>query len=197
MARIGVSKPIAALAITAAVTLLAGCGGDGSEPPIATAATGEASASASASKTPALSSPQAELAAYLTAQRKWVSCLREYGLDPPDPDQYGRVIWRNIPVKADSGFEKGQQACKSLQSAPPPSVVKMASQPLTPAQIELKRRYSACMQKNGAPDFPDPGPDGEFPETTRWNQTSAGAARATEACASIIGDPAKSGPGVG
>jgi len=80
--------------------------------------------------------------------------------------------------------------------AMPASVQALVDPPLTAEQKAIKRRYATCMQTHGAPDFPDPGPDGNF-AMRQWNETSAGAARATRACASIIGEPIATGPGVG
>jgi hypothetical protein len=176
--------------------MLAGCGGS-SAPEIATARTaGPTATSSKAGPAPSAIGAKADIQKYLEAQRAWVDCLRKHGLNPPDPNQYGSVLWTDMPVKANSSFVKAMNACASLQMAPPASVIQAQRVPLTPEEIAIKRRYARCMQQNGAPDFPDPGPDGEFADKP-WDQTSSGAAKATAKCAPIIGDPVSSGPGVG
>ncbi|MEV0491138.1 hypothetical protein [Streptomyces atratus] len=59
---------------------------------------------------------------------------------------------------------------------------------LAKEEIRKNQQYAECMQEHGAPDFPDTGADGHFRDVT-WDSTSAGAKRATRACASIIGIP--------
>jgi hypothetical protein len=138
---------------------------------------------------------QAELADYLVHQRAWVACMHQHNVDLPDPDKFGRILLRSRD-KGNPAFEVAAKACRSLEMPMPGSVASMANPKLTDAEKAVKRKYSACMQKHGAPDFPDPGPDGQFLDK-QWNQTSAGATGATKACASIIGDPTNPGPGVG
>jgi hypothetical protein len=177
---------LAALAALAACALvgLTGCGG-AKDPQVASAASGRPVVTTTA---PAAN----EVSAYIEAMRAWANCLRGEGIEVTDPDPTGQVTFPGDPaaLKADPKFLAAQTKCKSLQPPVPESVLHLRQPKLTAAQIDEMRQYARCMQQNGAPDFPDPGADG-YPArgATTWNQTSAGAQKATQACAHIIGDP--------
>jgi hypothetical protein len=173
---------------------LAGCGGEGDAPKVPTA--GGDSASAASGKTAAPGGGD-DVSAYVNAQREWVNCLRENGVDAPDPDAKGQVDFGdNAALKKDTKFLNASEKCASLVAAVPESLENANQPKLTPQQIKVKRDYADCMQKNGAPDFPDPGPDGTA-QGSEWDQTSAGAKRATRVCAPIIGDPVDQPEGKG
>ncbi|MFM9607307.1 hypothetical protein [Streptomyces niveiscabiei] len=132
-----------------------------------------------------------DVAEYVRGQRAWVACLRTEGVDVPDPDAQGQVDLGDAAArKADSKFRAASEKCADVKPPVPESVLEKLRPELSDQQKETQRRYAACMQTKGAPDFPDPGPDGYPPEDARWNQTSAGAKRAIRACAPVIGDPA-------
>lgn len=171
------------------VLVVTGCSGQ-SSPGVATAVTTSSGAQPSISATMPVGGVQAELAAYIEHQRSWVRCMHEHGVDVPDPDKYGTIRMTERPP------EKAQMACKPLKVAVPASVERLALPPLTAAEKKIKQDYSRCMQTHGAPDFPDPGPDGHFLDTP-WDQASAGAVQAGKVCAPIIGDPVPTGPGIG
>ncbi|MER5948277.1 hypothetical protein ABT127_19705 [Streptomyces sp. NPDC001904] len=130
-----------------------------------------------------------ELGDYVEAQRAWVKCLRGAGLDAPDPDAKGKVdLGDQSKWKRDPKALAAQEKCADL-SVPVPDSVEKAQQPeLSKAEIAKNRKYARCMQDNGASDFPDTDAGGHFQDVT-WDSTSAGAKRATRACASIIGIP--------
>lgn len=139
--------------------------------------------------------------AYVDAVREFVRCLRSKGVDVSDPDAKGHYTWGGDAqaLKADPTFLAAQDACKDL--VPPVPEGLEDKPPLTPEEIEVRRHYARCMQDNGVPAFPDPGPDGYPPDTndgsSPWDPTTAGAKRATAACASIIGAPADPSAGEG
>lgn len=141
--------------------------------------------------TPTASTGTDDVAAYLAGMRAWVACLRGKGVDVTDPDPTGQVTFIGDPaqLKSDQTFQQAQESCRSLQPPVPESVLSQRRPKLSPEQIETMRQYATCMQGNGAPDFPDPGPDGYPDRTITWNQGSAGARHAAGVCASIIGDP--------
>jgi hypothetical protein len=159
-----------------AVLALTGCGG-GTSPTVASAG-GKPTAAASTD----------ERTAYVDGVRDWVKCLRKHHVQVSDPDSHGNVEFSGdkAKLKADPAFRSAQEACKDKL---PPIPADLEDHPsLSPQQIAQRRRYAACMRSHGAPDFPDPAADGNYPDT-RWDQDSAGARRATKACAPIIGAP--------
>lgn len=187
--------PVAGLVAGLALAL-AGCGGGSAAPQVPTAATGRSSGPASPeASTAALQGSSAEIAAYVAAQRKWVACMHDHGVDLPDPEANGVVNLKSFK-KNEPASRKAWLECQPALVAMPESVQRLIQPKLTEEQKAVKRRYASCMQANGAPDFPDPGTDGHF-QSRAWTQTSVGAQRATRACASIIGDPVDAGSGVG
>jgi hypothetical protein len=123
-------------------------------------------------------------------------------VDVTDPDpkgdfQFGGDLGK---LKLDPKFVAAQEHCRDLL---PPRPAGLDDKPVkTAAEIETARAYARCMRVSGAPDFPDPGPDGYYPDrrsdgSTVWDQNSDGARRAERACASVIGDPTDTGSGVG
>lgn len=159
-----------------------------SDPKVATAVPSGAATTTSSTR-PGASD---DVGMYLDGMRTWVKCLREKGIDVSDPDPLGQVTFPGDPAaqKADPKFEQAQQQCAAVRPPIPDSVLEQRKPRLTPEQVETNRKYAQCMQGNGAPDFPDPGPDGYPPRDKKWDQASAGARKASQTCAPIIGDPA-------
>lgn len=186
------------------VLALAGCGGgNGGGAKVPSADGGSGGSSVSATAAGGAQGAGSEAAAYVEGQRKWVACMRKNGIDLPDPDSKGRVdiSGQGPQIKKSSQFISASQKCKGLM-APMPEGFEEANEPkLTPAQIKATRDYADCMQKNGAPDYPDPGPDGYTLDDNSgrqvWDQTSAGAKRATRLCAPIAGEPTDAPAGKG
>jgi hypothetical protein len=175
----------AAVAATAVIVTLAGCGG-GEEPQVAsanTAAPGPSGTSGAAS--------DSDVASYLDGVRSWVACLRKEGVDVTDPDPTGQVTFPGdaAALKSDPEFLAAQEKCRSLEVPAPEAIQELRRPKLSAEQIETRRTYAECMQRSGAPDFPDPGSDGYSSRDSTWDQTSSGARKATRACAAIIGDP--------
>jgi hypothetical protein len=183
------------LAAVASVVALAlsGCGGDDGESEIPTAASGGATTSSVGSDG---QSGGDDVAAYVQAQREYVKCLRENGVDAPDPDDKGTIDFGdNLALKKDAKFQAATEKCADHLTAVPESIEKDNQSKLTAEQIKVKQRYAQCMQENGAADFPDPGPDGLGQGD--WDQSSAGAKRAIRICGPIVGVPATPSPGKG
>lgn len=128
---------------------------------------------------------------YIDLQRRWVRCARAQGLDVPDPDDTGQVLIPVTPkLRADPGpANRAMDACAKFAVTPPDSVMKLRDEKvhLTAAEKEMFRKYTACMQTSGAPDFPDPKPNGTLGDG-EWVQDSAGARRASAKCGPIVGD---------
>lgn len=181
------SHRLLAVLATGVLTLVAGCG-SGETPQVATA--GGATSSASAS------GPSDVVAAYVDSVREFVACVRAKGVKVTDPDARGRFTYEGDPrtLKADPNFRAAQQAC-AAKLPPVPQELEDPLPPLSAEEIEKAREYAKCMRENGAPDFPDPGPDGYFTDDDgrpTWDQDSAGARRATDTCERMMGhDPDK------
>jgi hypothetical protein len=178
------------LSVAAAVVagvVLAGCGGNDGGARVPTAGGGHTSAAAPKSGDP--------VAAYVDSQREWVGCMRKNGVDLPDPDAKGRVELgdQGRALKKDPRFLDASKKCAGLQGTVPEGFEEGNEAPLSPEQIAAAREFAACMQKNGAPDYPDPGPDGRVPDDNSgkaaWDQDSAGAKRAARICGPIAGEP--------
>jgi hypothetical protein len=136
------------------------------------------------------------VAAYVQAQQTYVKCLRENGVDAPDPDEKGTIDFGgDLDVKKDPKFLAAAEKCAEFLTAVPESIEKGNQDKFTAEQIKVKQQYAKCMQDNGAPDFPDPGPDGLG--QGEWDQSSAGGQRATRICGPIVGVPATPSPGKG
>ncbi|MEU1468377.1 hypothetical protein ABZ434_09160 [Streptomyces sp. NPDC005761] len=175
----GAASLLLALAVT-------GCGGGGDTGDGEVASVGKGEEGGSSSAAPGASS---ELAEYVEAKRKWVACLRENGLDAPDPDAKGNVdLGDTRKAKQDPKFLDAQEKCQDLVVPVPDSLEREMQPALSAQEIEQKKRYAKCMQESGAPDFPDTDDKG-FSEEVVWDSTSAGAKRAQRACGEIAGIP--------
>lgn len=196
------NRVLPAVVASIAAFALTGCGGDDGGSKVPTAGGGDSSASAT---TTGEQGGGDEVAAYVKAQRDWVECLRDSGVDAPDPDEKGEVDFGGADgaraLKKDPTFLKASQKCADKKATVPQSIEDANRPKLTAAQIKVARDFAACMQKNGAPDYPDPGPDGyqknDNSGIPEWDQSSAGAQRATRICAPISGNPTNQPPAKG
>jgi hypothetical protein len=150
------------IATLAALTCLAvaGCRGDTDKGDGVATAGGTPTSSATANNSNA-GADDGDMAGKM---RKFASCMREHGIDMPDPevDDQGRVRMQigeggqegggNPPDK--EKFEAAQKECQQYlpNGGEPPK--------MDPADVEKMRRFAKCMRENGVPDFPDPQPDG-------------------------------------
>jgi hypothetical protein len=114
---------------------LAGCGGHGRKPGVATVGgTGKANPSPTASVDPQ------------TALLNFARCMREHGVDMPDPDSDGKVT-----IMASGGSTSGnktqvdaaQAACRQYMpnGGAPPS--------MSPEELDQLRKFAQCMREHG------------------------------------------------
>jgi hypothetical protein len=141
------------LAVTCFVLGLAlgGCGGNANAPEVASANRGSPSTQANTEDV---------LNQYVDAQRVWVKCLRDHGLDVADPDTKGTVNFG--AAKQDPKLGAAIEACSTVQPRVP-AVLDQPPPPLTAEELDRHRNYSKCMRANGLPNWPDPLPDGSYP----------------------------------
>ncbi|MFJ7960220.1 hypothetical protein ACIQ62_28420 [Streptomyces sp. NPDC096319] len=193
------------LAAAAAVTAFAltGCGGGGDDGAGKIPTAGDGSSSTATGKATngdgtGSGGGKDDVTAYIEAKRAWVTCLRENHVDAPDPDANGQVDLGDAgTLKKNPAFLRASGKCSSLNPPVPAEIERRLAPKLTPEQIRTQRAYADCMQKNGAPDFPDPEPDGNVYGDVQWDSTTAAAKQAARSCAPIIGDPVEQGPGKG
>jgi hypothetical protein len=90
---------------------------------------------------------------------KWTQCMRDHGVNLPDPDSNsgggisGQSRKPEVPAPEDPKMKAAIEACRSLMpnGGAPPNV--------DPAQLEQIRQWAQCMRDHGA-DVPDPDPNG-------------------------------------
>jgi hypothetical protein len=163
--------PAVAAAVAAATLILTGaaCAAQPSSAGVASVALGTGAPTASPTAT-ATADPQEQ-------GRKFAQCMRENGVDMPDPEPgSGRVRMRAGRGTADSdAFRKAYEACKDLSP--------VANRPeLKPEDVERLRQFAACMRENGV-DMPDPDPNGGFSGMGRSvNRDDPAFEKATQAC---------------
>ncbi|MCW3839133.1 hypothetical protein ONA70_03355 [Micromonospora yasonensis] len=126
---------------------VAGCGANPDTPQVATA--GGVAAGASPSASASVSDED--------RQREFVKCMRENGVDLPDPEPGQRGM--KIQIGAGIDKEKVQPAMEKCRSLLPNGGERPK---LTSEQVEKLRELARCMRENGVPDFPDPGADGSL-----------------------------------
>ena len=142
--------PIAGIAMSVALGVLAGCGSPGGS--------GVASLRGGAQASP---SPGAS---DLQKYQAVVVCARTHGLpDLPDAhlDDHGQPQFPTVP-----GGGKPPQSvldgCKDLIARLPQTTAASTRPVLSAAALAKTRQFAACVRGKGYPGFPDPGPDGTF-----------------------------------
>lgn len=124
----------------ALVLALAGCSGDDGGG-VATAG-GNGDSGAGSSQTPADDEE---------ARQKFAQCMRDNGVDMPDPEPGERP---RMELNGDRAkVEKAMDECRDLLPN---------GGNFNPSQedIEAMQKMADCMRDNGVPEFPDPDPEG-------------------------------------
>lgn len=137
-------KTMPAAVILAAAILLTGCGAEEPEVQVASGSEGSPPATAPSSAPPSLSRDELAI--------KFTQCLRENGLNVPDPEPgKGPMLKfdRNSGVSREQ-VEKAMEACRQYNP--------QAEGSANPQQEERGRKYAVCMRENGVEKFPDPKP---------------------------------------
>lgn len=138
---------LATAALAAAVlmtgSLITGCGADAPDTQVASGS-GTQPTAQSSSASPSLSRDDMAI--------KFTQCLRENGLDVPDPEPGKGPLFK---FDANSGVsqEQVQKAMEACQQYNP-----QGEGGTNPQQEENGRKYAECMRKNGVEKFPDPKP---------------------------------------
>jgi hypothetical protein len=171
---------LASAAVPLAVLFaLAGCGKSGNSGNNVASVGGTASASPSANKT---LSPAEEQERAL----KFAQCMREHGVDMPDPVVEDGKIRMQINAKPGSNIDAAQEACKEYAPNGGPGGGKM-----DPEMQQKALDYAKCMREHGVEKFPDPDPNqgGIRIDGSIGNDPEFEAAQ--KACESIMGGQMK------
>jgi hypothetical protein len=141
--KLGLGATLGAL-LVALTLVLTGCGGNGDSNSVAslTDATGETSGESSSTGASEEEREQALL--------EYAQCMREHGVDMPDP------INGRLDLRANRGEEQkvaqAQEACRSiLEDVAPPALDEAQQAELQEAALD----YARCMREHGV-DMPDP-----------------------------------------
>ncbi|WP_212840324.1 hypothetical protein [Catellatospora sp. IY07-71] len=122
---------------------LAACGGQADEG-VATA--GGARPDASASAVPEDKTEQG---------RRFAACMREHGVDMPDPEP-GEAMRAEMSKLPKDKLAPALEACKTLLPGGGDALQ------LDPQQVEQLRALSKCMRENGVEEFPEPDDTGKL-----------------------------------
>ncbi|AUH40220.1 hypothetical protein [Streptomyces sp. CMB-StM0423] len=132
-------------ALPLALTLaLAGCGSGGGDGTVATAG-GEKKKGGG--KDPVADDMDEQML-------QFARCLRENGVDVPDPEP-GQGVNLNMDGVGEAKAERAMEACREYDPA-----TTSKNDPISKELEEKLRAYSRCMRSNGVADFPDPVPGG-------------------------------------
>ncbi len=138
--------PRSTLVVPILLVSLAACGGKKGDDGVASLSGKNGKASASASASP-LSPAQME-----AMQLKFAQCMRQHGVDMPDPK--GGKMSMMMKKGQEAKMQAAQNACRQYLpnggQAPSQSDPKMRDQAV---------KFAQCMRKNGV-NVPDPGADG-------------------------------------
>ncbi|MEV6925886.1 hypothetical protein AB0M46_15510 [Dactylosporangium sp. NPDC051485] len=157
------------LIATICCVLLTACSSPSSGPSVATAGSGTATPSASAA------------AGKAEANRQFAKCMREHGVDVPDPGPDGNL---QFDANAAGDRNKAVQATSACQQYLPNGG---DLKNLSPEQLELARAFAKCMREHGI-DMPDPDPNSGVAGILKGNIdfNSPQFKSATEACKSTV-----------
>lgn len=157
-----------------AAALLIGAAACGNQPN----STGVASV-ANASDKPSAAPSAASTADPEEQGRKFAKCMRDHGVDMPDPEP-GKGM--QITAKVDGDKDKFKQAMDACRSFAP---FKDRGQ-LSAEDLDKMRNFAKCMREHGV-DMPDPDPGGNMvlkKKDTRLDPDNPAFKQAMEACRS-------------
>jgi hypothetical protein len=134
-----------ALAVIALALVLAGCGSGTKDEQVASGNGAQATAGPS-SAAPSLSRDEKGV--------KFAQCLRENGVNVPDPEPGKGIQLKLDPSSGVSkeDVDKAMEACKQWDPQAD------GTNNSNPQAEENGRKFAECMRKNGVEKFPDPKP---------------------------------------
>jgi hypothetical protein len=169
------------------LVVLAGCATGNADPGVASASGGTPTAEPAADDDSATGDP-------VERARQFAQCMRDHGIDMPDPDANGSVTL-DLQGTDQSKFDAASEACKEFA----PGAGGEHAQ-VDPATLDKMRQFSQCMRDHGLADFPDPSADGglqiKADGSSGLDPDSDVFKKAQEACQSIMPEPPGGGGGV-
>ncbi|WP_043630189.1 hypothetical protein [Nonomuraea candida] len=122
--------------------LLTGCGGDGGGGSDVASVSGGTGGQTAAGAKPSTNPQEQGL--------KFAQCMRENGVDVPDPDSSGRFMMKFDKNTPQEKVQAAQEACKQYA---PSGQRKNGGDP---KMAENLRKLAQCMRDNGVEAYPDP-----------------------------------------
>jgi hypothetical protein len=111
--------------------------------------------------------------------REFAKCMRDNGVDMPDPDPNSGGMGRVTAMQDGSAdmekMNKAHEACRHLL----PNGGK--PKPLSPEDLDKQRKIAQCMREHGV-DMPDPTPEGGGAVTLGEGTDMEAMKKASEAC---------------
>ncbi|GAA0952107.1 hypothetical protein GCM10009554_54670 [Kribbella koreensis] len=170
---------LGALATIALAIALAGCGSDtdGQDNQVASGSGAQPTTSTSAG---AGTSPGSEGLSRDEKSVKFTQCLREHGIDVPDPEP-GKGPMIKLDPSSGISQEDMQKAMEDCQEFNP-----QGEAGPDPQQEENGRKFAACMREHGVEKFPDPKPGQRGVMIDRAAGEDPDFPKAQEACQPIL-----------
>ena len=97
----------------------------------------------------------------VTAWHDAAQCFRDHGFPAPDPaiDDQGKATFPDdLPRTPDDVLQICADVLNRIPNTGP-------AQGLSSAGVQARRQFAVCMRANGVPVWPDPDPEGRFPNT--------------------------------
>jgi hypothetical protein len=135
--------------------------------------------------------PSAPAADKADRARQFAQCLRDHGVDVGDPGEDGSVDAQPGAEVDKRTLSAAYEACRDYAPAKDAK-----GHEVTPNELEQLRQFAQCLRDHGVPDWPDPGPDGDFGDDPVVVQAknSPHMRSAMEACQNLL--PGSNDPGV-
>ena len=151
--------------------VLTGCGSEDGGTEVASGGGAQATGGAT-SATPSLSKDEMGV--------KFAQCLRENGVDVPDPEPGKGPQIRLDPSSGvtKEDVDKAMEACREFDP--------QAGSSANPQSDENGRKFAECMRKNGVEKFPDPKPGQRGIIIDKETGSDPDLQKAQEACQSIL-----------
>jgi hypothetical protein len=170
------------IAVVALALVSAGCGGGNGDSDGVASLSGNSEQAAGNDKQTNIDPEEAKL--------KFAKCMREHGVDVPDPGADGS--FRGNPGGSDPSSKKFRDAEKACQKYLDQAMPKKLSGEDQAVMQDAALRYAKCMREHGV-DMPDPDTSGgrikmQLPKTGPGNRRFESAQRA---CQPILDEAAK------